>query len=105
MPIRLARGRVGTAGLGLGYFAQRVLEKSDVEHVVVCEVRRDVLDLYARSFGAHPKLELRHANAWLLQHEYFDFFYADMYRQLLTLRAFDELTTLCNANVIRRCHW
>jgi hypothetical protein len=35
MPIHLAHGRVGTAGLGFGYFVQRVLQKSNVDRVVV----------------------------------------------------------------------
>jgi hypothetical protein len=106
MPIRLARGRVGTAGLGLGYFVQRVLEKPAVERVVVCELRPEVLALYVRTFGeAHPKLELRHANARLLEGESFDFFFADMYRQLLTPQAIDDMARLCSANTIRRYHW
>jgi len=105
MPIRLARGRVGTAGLGLGYFVQRALRKPSVEQVVVCELRREVLELYARTFGPHPKLELRHANARLLRGERFDFFYADMYRQLLTPQAIDDMATLCGANRIGRYHW
>jgi hypothetical protein len=102
MPIQLAHGRVGTAGLGLGYFVQRVLDKPQVERVVVCELRPEVLELYARTFGAHPKLELRHANARLLEDESFDFLFADMYRQLLTPQAIDDMARLCSANAIRR---
>jgi hypothetical protein len=105
MPIHLARGRVGTAGLGLGYFVQRVLPKPEVDRVVVYELKKDVLELYRRTFGSHPKLELHHANARLLQGEQWDFFYADWYRDLLTPRAIGDLADLCNANRIGAYHW
>ena len=32
-------------GLGFGYFVQRVLEEPEVDHVVVYELREDVLEL------------------------------------------------------------
>lgn len=105
LPIGLAHGRVGTAGLGLGYFVQRVLDKPEVEHVVVYEVRQEVLEMYERTFGRHPKLELRHANARLLEGERWDFFYADMYRQLLTPSAIDDMAALYSANHIGAYHW
>jgi hypothetical protein len=105
MPIRLARGRVGTAGLGLGYFAQRVLDKPEVEQVVVYELKSEVLELYLRTFGPHPKLDLRQANVRLIENERFDFFYADMYRHLLTPQAIDDMARLSSANAIVRYHW
>jgi hypothetical protein len=76
MPIHLARGRVGTAGLGLGYFVQRVLRKPEVEHVVAYELKVEVLEMYTRTFGDHPKLELRH-----------------------------DMVALCSVNQIERYHW
>lgn len=105
MPIRLASGRVGTAGLGLGYFVQRVLGKPEVEQVVVCELHADVLEFYTRTFAMHPKLELRHANARLVEGERFDFFYADLYRHLLTPQAIADMAALCSVNQIERYHW
>jgi len=105
MPIRLASGRVGTAGLGLGYFVQRVLTKPEVEQVVVYELKTEVLDFYTQTFGQHPKLELRHANARLIEREQFDFFYADIYRQVLTPQAIADMATLCSVNQIERYHW
>ena len=105
MAIHLARGRVGTAGLGLGYFVHRVLDKPEVEHVIAYELSQEVLELYARTFGSHPKLELRHANARLLEGEHWDFFYADMYRHLLTPQAIGDMAALCSANRIGRYHW
>ena len=105
MAIHLARGRVGTAGLGLGYFVQRVLDKPEVDHVIVYELRQEVLDLYVRTFGPHPKLELHHANARLLEGDHWDFFYADIYRHLLTPQAIGDMAALCSANRIGRYHW
>jgi hypothetical protein len=105
MAIRLAHGRVGTGGLGLGYFVQRVLEKPEVEYVVAYELREEVLELYRRTFRPHPKLQLRHANARLLEGERWDFFYADIYRQLLTPQAIGDMVALCDANRIGMYHW
>ena len=105
MAIRLAHGRVGTAGMGLGYFVQRALEKPEVESVIVYELNDDVLQLYRRTFGVHPKLELHHANARLLEGEQWDFFYADFYRHLLTPQAIDDMAALSSANLIGSYHW
>lgn len=105
MPIRLARGRVGTAGLGLGYFVQRVLHKPNVDRVVVYELDKDVLELYCRNFGSHAKLELHHANARRLKGEQWDFFSVDFYKDLLTPAAIGDMADLCAANIIGAYHW
>ncbi len=105
MPIQLAHGRVGTAGLGLGYFVQRVVNKPEVEKVIVYELRSEIIEGYLRTFGPHPKLELRHANARLLHGERWDMFYADVYRCLLTPQAIADFATLSSENTIGTYHW
>src|SRR5437868_5261962 len=105
MPIQLAHGHVATAGLGLGYFVQRVLHKPNVRRITVYEVRKEILEYYTRTFGRHPKLELRHENVRLVHNQHWDLFYADMYRSLLTPQAIADYATLRASNRIRRYHW
>jgi len=53
--IRRAKGRVGVAGLGMGWAVQRMLERSQVRHLTVVEKDAAVLDYFGeplrRMFG------------------------------------------------------
>ena len=44
--IKLAKGRVGIVGLGLGYTAWEMAKKDEVTEVIVYEVSKDVINLY-----------------------------------------------------------
>ena len=54
--IKFATGKVGIVGLGLGYVAQELAKKQDVEKVVVYEISEDVVELYKRNFGENEKI-------------------------------------------------
>jgi hypothetical protein len=41
----------------------------------------------------------------LVEGEQFDFFYADVYRHLLTPQAIADMAALCRVNQIQRYHW
>lgn len=100
MPIELAYGRVGVAGLGLGYFIQNILDKPEVSEVIVYEINQTIIDLYKQNFGEHEKLTIINTNALNLQDEYFDFFYNDIYRTLFCDDAIDHMKILLEANHI-----
>lgn len=77
--IRLANGRVGVVGLGLGYFVQEVLKNKKVQEVVVYETSEDVISLYKKSFGENSKVNIINCDAFNAKGEDFDFFFVDIY--------------------------
>lgn len=82
MPLAIAAGDVGVAGLGLGYAVQRMLTKPDVSSILVYETDPRVIALYDRNFGAHPKLRIVEQDVRESGSEEFDFFYADIYETI-----------------------
>ena len=105
MPIQFANGRVGVGGLGLGYYIQRILEKNVVEEVVVYELDKDVIDLYLKNFGPHPKLTIHHMSALDVKGEEFDFFYNDIYPIGADEKAFEHMAMLKYNNCIDHYHF
>lgn len=87
--IARAHGRVVTFGLGLGYYAYMVSEKSDVESITVVEKSRDVIDLFERYIFpqfTHPeKVRIVNDDAFLyaehtMPKEKFDVAFVDTWR-------------------------
>lgn len=104
MPIRLARGRVGVGGLGLGYVVQRMLSKPEVDELVVYEQNPAVIALYERNFGHHPKLQLVAQDVGTMHDETFDLFYNDVYASMLETQTFTHWRHLTEANDIGCYH-
>lgn len=100
MPIELAWGKVGVAGLGLGYFVQNILEKPEVLEVIVYEINQTIIDLYKQNFGEHEKLTIINKDIMELEDQYFDFFYNDIYRTVFCDDAIDHMKMLLEVNFI-----
>ncbi len=85
--IEAAHGKVLVLGLGLGYYAHRVAERSDVESVTVVELCEDVIRLFSRHIAPcldfRGKLSLVHRDAYeylaSLSGGEFDFCFADIW--------------------------
>ncbi|MGL5380055.1 hypothetical protein [Clostridium sp.] len=90
MPIKEAKGRVGIVGLGLGYVAQEIAKKNNVEEVVVYEIEKDVIDLYKANFAENPKIKILYQDAYKASREDFDFFYVDIYEYKLTKKVVED---------------
>lgn len=105
MPIELAEGRVGVAGLGLGYFVQNVLEKETVDEVIVYELNQNVIDIYLDNFGEHEKLTIVNKDVFKVKGEHFDFFYNDIYQMCMTEKAFEDVAIICKNNDVDIYHW
>jgi hypothetical protein len=56
VPIMMAQGIVGTAGLGLGYFAIRAASNPDVEEIHVFEIDPRIIRFFKESFRDRPEL-------------------------------------------------
>lgn len=98
MPIQFAVGRVGVAGLGMGYYVQRILELDVVKEVVVYELNPDVIGLYRNNFGDHPKLTIVNGNFYDIKDEEFDFFYSDIYATGNDLQAIEDMANFMDKN-------
>jgi hypothetical protein len=65
--VRKAFGRVLLGGLGLGWMAQRIAERKQVERVTIVESNLDVLQFFGQplveKFGAN-RVQLVHADVW-----------------------------------------
>lgn len=89
-PLALARGRVVTFGLGLGYFAYMASCKPEVEEVTVVERDRQVIDLFTRHIlpqFSHPeKILLRQEDAFAFagsaQMKGFDLVFCDLWHDV-----------------------
>ena len=85
--IAMAHGHVGTAGLGMGYFALRAAAKSDVQEVIVYEQNGDVIAGFNALFGQRPerqKITIIKGDVRASMHgRSFDMVYMDPYQYLL----------------------
>ena len=89
-PIKMAQGRVGIVGLGLGYVAQEIAKKSQVDEVIVYEINKDVIDLYNSNFEHNEKIKIINEDAYKAKSDKFDFFYVDIYEYKLTSKVVDD---------------
>lgn len=105
MPILLAGGVVGVGGLGMGYYVQKILNKDTVVQVVVYETDQNIIDLYLKNFGEHPKLEIINQDVLTVKNKEFDFFYMDIYPSGMDDNVFKDMAILCENNMIDIYHF
>ena len=101
-----AQGRAATIGLGLGYFALRVVEKDDVEKLTVFEQDADNIAWFRENFSGRPgfdKIEFVHGDAreTCRGHE-FETMFADPYPPLGADEAIGDAELFKGANRILR---
>ena len=102
VPIAAAHGRVGTAGLGLGYYALRVAAKHAVRSVDVYENDPGVIAWFERACAPRPELRKitvipGDARATLVDRAY-DVFFADLHTLLLDDGVADDAAAFRRAN-------
>ena len=105
MPIELAVGDVGVAGLGLGYYVQRILEKEEVESVTVYEKSEKVISLYRQIYGENDKLTILNEDVREMNNQTFDFFYCDIYQYQGDTEAFYDMKLLTEKNDLGDYHF
>lgn len=88
--IKMAKGRVGVVGLGLGYVVEEMAKKSEVKEVIVYEISQEVIDLYYSNFTENPKIKIVCCDALKAESKKFDFFYVDIYEYKLTSKIVDD---------------
>ena len=88
--IKMAKGRVGVVGLGLGYVVEEMAKKSEVKEVIVYEISQEVIDLYYSNFTENSKIKIVCCDALKAESKKFDFFYVDIYEYKLTSKIVDD---------------
>ncbi|WP_196000132.1 hypothetical protein [Clostridium sp. 1001271B_151109_B4] len=88
--IKMARGKVGVVGLGLGYAVEEMAKKPEVEEITVYEISQEVIDLYYSNFPKNPKINIVCCNAYEAERKEFDFFYADIYEYKITSQIVED---------------
>lgn len=99
VPITMAGGVVGTAGLGLGYFALRAAGLKEVERVDVFEVEPRVVEFFKARFGDRPEAkkinitigDARKEMLWKPRRRSFDYIFMDVYQTLLGDEVIDDI--------------
>lgn len=104
-PIRRARGRVGTAGLGMGYAILRMAAKEEVTEVVVYEVDSRVIKFFNDTQGHRPEMEkitIIEGDVYeLMVEEEFDMVLMDPYDTLLPDRVITDAKHFRRMNSIK----
>jgi hypothetical protein len=98
--IKMAKGRVGIAGLGLGYIVQEISKKDEVYEIVVYEISQDVIDIYNSNFKNNEKIKIIYGDAFKAKGEKFDFFFSDIYEYKLSLNVVEDYIKFNNIHQI-----
>lgn len=105
LPIKFAKGKVATAGLGLGYFALRAAKKKSVEKVDVYEINPEVIKFFLETFK-HRKTLMNKINIIegdvreKLKNQTYDLVFLDIYREMLEDKAIDDIAQFRSENDI-----
>ena len=88
--IKMAKGKVGVVGLGLGYVVEEMAKKLEVEEITVYEISKEIIELYYENFPKNSKINIICCDAYNAERKEFDFFYADIYEYKLTSQIVDD---------------
>jgi hypothetical protein len=99
--LAMTEGVVGTAGLGLGYWALRAASNEEVDEVHVYEINPRVIEFFVDTFKKRPEMEkivihegdVRKLARYNLKKKgpRFDMFFMDVYQTLLPEAALDDI--------------
>ena len=56
--IKMAKGKVGVVGLGLGYVVEEMAKKPEVEEITVYEISKEIIELYYENFPKNSKINI-----------------------------------------------
>lgn len=94
LPIERACDKVGTGGLGMGYFALKCAEKESVKEVKVWEKRADVIQFFIESFRhrkGFEKIKLINEDVRNMRDESFAYFFMDIYKTQLADEVMEDM--------------
>lgn len=98
--IRMANGKIGVLGLGLGYYVQEVAKKESVSEIIVYEQSSEIIEIYLENFGENEKIKIILGDGLEAKRENFDFFFADVYGYNLSKEVFEHYEKLSKLHEI-----
>ena len=108
LPIMDASGYVGVAGLGMGYYALRIMASKTVEKIDIYEINKRVVDYFRDCFSDREGFEkvnfiIGDARE-LIRGKTYDFLYVDIYPELCCNRCIDDIFLFRKNNEIDTIH-
>lgn len=104
VPIDLAEGRVGTGGLGMGYFALAAAQKEEVSEVIVFERNPEVIRYFTDTFSGRlgfDKIRIVQGDMRELCRDYeFDLLFVDIYKDMLETSILKDIELFTDMNSI-----
>jgi hypothetical protein len=106
-PLQKAQGRVGTSGLGLGYFAIKAAKDPLVNSVDVWEIDPDVIELFNKVHVNLPpwiraRINIHNQSIYDMTCEKLDFFLADHYLEAGMEEMLSDVEIIKAKNKIKR---
>ncbi|NLK24712.1 MAG: hypothetical protein GX309_12285 [Clostridiales bacterium] len=84
--IRMAKGKVGIVGLGIGYSVIEIASKKEVSEVIVYEKISEVIEMFKKNFfevksmkKILSKIKIVNCDAFKAEKDKFDYFFVDIY--------------------------
>ena len=114
IPIQLARGKVLTLGLGLGYYAYMVSLKEEVKEVHIVEMDLELIKLFTKYllplFPHREKIHIHKADAFhfitTIRDRDYDFIFADLWHDVSDgLPMYIKLKETLNSFKQTQCHY
>lgn len=108
LAIKRAKGKVGTGGLGLGYFALRAANKEEVESIDVYETEERVIRYFQDTLSHRPeyrKINIIKQDVRTVENKSYDFFFMDVYQTLLPDKVLEDMSHFTNKNNITPYHF
>lgn len=107
--LKNAKGRVFIAGLGLGLIIKNIIDKQEVDEVVVVEKHQDVIDL-VMPYIVHPKLRVICGDVFdkvLDKNDKYDTLYFDIWANISTdnLKQISKLHAMYRVNKRSKESW
>jgi hypothetical protein len=104
VPLALAEGIVGVAGLGIGYFVLRAMDDLTVDSIDVYEQDEECIDLFVRQFKdreGFDKVSFILGDAREnMRDKLYDMVFVDIYQTLLPDEVIEDITLFCDNNFI-----
>ena len=104
VPIKRARGRAATVGLGLGYFALRAIAKPEVKSLTIFECDEGTIAWFTNAFkyrDGFDKIRIVHGDARQTFKGYeFDSVFVDPYPTICPDEVVDDIELFCGNNRI-----
>lgn len=109
LPIKLAKGKIATAGLGLGYYVLKVIDKEEVTSIDVYELNIDVINFFNTTFKnrkGFEKVTIIQGDAKeTFKNKEYDFAFIDIYQNWYSEDIIEDVNFFSQNNIKQLYMW